>query len=181
MYIYIHTGGIPHLRKTSHLFIKLPLIEAELNTYVKSTATLGSWSQNCVSITNGWLSNGLKPRCITRDLKWGTPVPVEGYEKKVGYLLREREKINEKEEDRVHTSLLGFMNSYSIVECVFLQVFYVWFDAPIGYISITAEYTADWREWWQNPENVEMVQFMGKDNVPFHTVIFPSTLIGESV
>ena len=65
--------------------------------------------------------------------------------------------------------------------CTYLQVFYVWFDAPIGYISITAEYTADWREWWQNPENVEMVQFMGKDNVPFHTVIFPSTLIGESV
>ena len=61
---------------------------------------------------------------------------------------------------------------------VFLQVFYVWFDAPIGYISITAELTPDWRSWWQNPDQVELVQFMGKDNVPFHTVIFPCTLIG---
>jgi methionyl-tRNA synthetase len=57
-------------------------------------------------------------------------------------------------------------------------VFYVWFDAPIGYLSITANYTADWERWWKNPDDVELVQFMGKDNVPFHTVIFPATLIG---
>jgi methionyl-tRNA synthetase len=49
-------------------------------------------------------------------------------------------------------------------------VFYVWFDAPIGYISITACYTPEWEKWWKNPENVELYQFMGKDNVPFHTV-----------
>lgn len=85
------------------------------------------------------MRQGLKQRCITRDLKWGTPVPVPGYENKV---------------------------------------FYVWFDAPIGYISITANYTTEWEKWWKNPEDVEMVQFMGKDNVPFHTVIFPSTLLG---
>jgi len=58
------------------------------------------------------------------------------------------------------------------------KVFYVWFDAPIGYISITANYTDEWKQWWKNPENVELFQFMGKDNVPFHTVIFPSTLKG---
>lgn len=51
-----------------------------------------------------------------------------------------------------------------------IQVFYVWFDAPIGYISITACYTPDWEKWWKDPENVELYQFMGKDNVPFHTV-----------
>jgi methionyl-tRNA synthetase len=79
----------------------------------------------------------LKARCITRDLRWGTPVPRDGYEEKV---------------------------------------FYVWFDAPIGYISITACASDEWQAWWKN-ENVELVQFMGKDNVPFHTVIFPSTLI----
>jgi methionyl-tRNA synthetase len=73
-------------------------------------------------------------------LKWGTPVPLEGFEKKV---------------------------------------FYVWFDAPIGYISITANYTADWTQWWQNPSQVSLYQFMGKDNIPFHTVIFPSSLIGS--
>ena len=85
------------------------------------------------------MRDGLKVRCITRDLKWGTAVPRPGYENKV---------------------------------------FYVWFDAPIGYISITANYVGDWQSWWQNPDDVELVQFMGKDNVPFHTVIFPATLLG---
>ncbi|MCD9641744.1 hypothetical protein HAX54_028171 [Datura stramonium] len=57
------------------------------------------------------------------------------------------------------------------------KVFYVWFDAPIGYVSITSCYTTEWEKWWKNPDNVEL-WFMGKDNVPFHTVIFPSTLLG---
>ena len=57
------------------------------------------------------------------------------------------------------------------------KVFYVWFDAPIGYISITANLTDEWRSWWQDNENVELFQFIGKDNIPFHTVIFPSTLL----
>jgi methionyl-tRNA synthetase len=52
----------------------------------------------------------------------------------------------------------------------YFQVFYVWFDAPIGYVSITASYTPEWEKWWKNPDNVELFQFMGKDNVPFHTV-----------
>ena len=46
----------------------------------------------------------------------------------------------------------------------------MWFDAPIGYVSITSCYTSEWEKWWKNPENVELYQFMGKDNVPFHTV-----------
>lgn len=46
----------------------------------------------------------------------------------------------------------------------------MWFDAPIGYISITANYTDSWKDWWHSPQDVELVQFMGKDNVPFHTV-----------
>ena len=58
------------------------------------------------------------------------------------------------------------------------KVFYVWFDAPIGYISITANYTDEWQQWWMNESEVELYQFMGKDNITFHTVIFPSTLIG---
>lgn len=58
------------------------------------------------------------------------------------------------------------------------QVFYVWFDAPIGYLSITANYTKDWRKWWQpsSDVNVSLYQFMAKDNVPFHSVMFPATL-----
>lgn len=63
------------------------------------------------------------------------------------------------------------------------KVFYVWFDAPIGYISITkclADRTGmDWKSWWQNPDEVDLFQFIGKDNIPFHTVIFPSSLIGS--
>ncbi len=55
------------------------------------------------------------------------------------------------------------------------KVFYVWFDAPIGYVSITADKFDNWKEWWQNPDNVELFQFIGKDNIPFHTVIFPAT------
>ncbi|KAL3859984.1 hypothetical protein ACJMK2_010161 [Sinanodonta woodiana] len=58
------------------------------------------------------------------------------------------------------------------------KVFYVWFDAPIGYISITANYTDHWKKWWKNPQQVELYNFLGKDNVPFHSVIFPCTLLG---
>ncbi|MBN1377058.1 methionine--tRNA ligase [Candidatus Woesearchaeota archaeon] len=58
------------------------------------------------------------------------------------------------------------------------KVFYSWFDAPIGYISITAEHIKNWEKLWKNPEKVRLVQFMGKDNIPFHTILFPSFLIG---
>ncbi len=59
------------------------------------------------------------------------------------------------------------------------NVFYVWFDAPIGYISITKNALPDsWREWWLNPEGVDLYQFMAKDNIPFHTLFFPATLLG---
>ncbi|XP_078161612.1 putative methionine--tRNA ligase [Carex rostrata] len=129
----------PHIRDTDHLFLELPLLREKLEKYISEMSVAGSWSQNAIQATNAWLKEGLKPRCITRDLKWGVPVPHEKYKEKV---------------------------------------FYVWFDAPIGYISITACYTPDWEKWWKNPDNVELYQFMGKDNVPFHTVMFPSTLIG---
>jgi len=63
------------------------------------------------------------------------------------------------------------------------KVFYVWFDAPIGYISMTArlakERGFDWKSWWQKPDEVELFQFIGKDNIPFHTVIFPSKPSGH--
>ncbi|KAK3112349.1 hypothetical protein LTR53_011480 [Teratosphaeriaceae sp. CCFEE 6253] len=101
--------------------------------------TEGKWSENGINITNAWLAKGLQPRGITRDLKWGTAVPLTGYEKKV---------------------------------------LYVWFDACIGYVSITATYTKHWEKWWRDPDNVQLYQFMGKDNVPFHTVVFPCSQLG---
>lgn len=129
----------PQIRDTNHLFLELPLLKDKLEVYINDMSVAGSWSQNAIQATHGWLKGGLKPRCITRDLKWGVPVPHEKFKDKV---------------------------------------FYVWFDAPIGYVSITACYTPDWEKWWKNPENVELYQFMGKDNVPFHTVMFPSALLG---
>ncbi|KAL8560718.1 hypothetical protein ACOMHN_063022 [Nucella lapillus] len=129
----------PAPRVSQHLFLDLPKLEPELKKHLDAVYTSGTWSSNARTITNSWIRDGLKPRCISRDLKWGTPVPLEGYKDKV---------------------------------------FYVWFDAPIGYISITANYTDKWAQWWKNPEQVEMYNFLGKDNVPFHSVIFPSCLLG---
>ncbi|KAF3456613.1 hypothetical protein FNV43_RR01267 [Rhamnella rubrinervis] len=132
-------GTTPRIRDTNHLFLELPLLKDRLEEYINKTSVAGSWSQNAIQATHAWLKEGLKQRCITRDLKWGVPVPHDKFRDKV---------------------------------------FYVWFDAPIGYVSITSCYTPDWEKWWKNPENVELYQFMGKDNVPFHTVMFPSTLLG---
>lgn len=58
------------------------------------------------------------------------------------------------------------------------KVLYVWFEACIGYPSITANYTKEWKQWWYNPEQVQLYQFLGKDNVPFHSVIFPGCQLG---
>ena len=132
-------GKSPVLRKTDHLFIDLPAVRPKLEEWMKSAAEKGHWARNAVQMTQAWIRDGLHERGITRDLKWGIPVPKTGYEEKV---------------------------------------FYVWFDAPIGYISITATLTDEWETWWRNPENVELFQFIGKDNIPFHTVIFPSSLLG---
>jgi len=131
-------SATPNQRETEHFYINLATLQPKLEEWIKKSSEKGKWTNNSIAISKTWLKEGLRPRCITRDLKWGVQVPVKGYENKV---------------------------------------FYVWFDAPIGYISITANYTKEWKQWWQNPDNVDLYQFMGKDNVPFHTVVFPSTLI----
>ncbi|CAH8527221.1 unnamed protein product [Schistosoma mattheei] len=132
----------PVVRSSRHLFLDLPKIESKLSTFVEQRINDPSciWTSNACTISNSWLRDGLKPRCITRDLHWGVPVPLEAYKDKV---------------------------------------FYVWFDAPIGYISITANYTKHWKEWWQPSDDneIELFQFMAKDNVPFHAIVFPSCLL----
>ncbi|KAK8399895.1 hypothetical protein O3P69_002944 [Scylla paramamosain] len=130
-------SSTPEVRSSSHLFLDLPSIEPKLKTWLPSSAP--QWTSNAQVICDSWIKDGLKQRCITRDLKWGTPVPKDNF----------REKV-----------------------------FYVWFDAPIGYISMTACYTDQWQQWWFNPGQVKYYQFMAKDNVPFHSVVFPSTLLG---
>jgi methionyl-tRNA synthetase len=129
------------VKETKHLFLLLDKLQPKVEEWVKTKI---EWPSVVKGIANKWLKEGLKERCITRDMKWGVPVPFEGYEGKV---------------------------------------FYVWFDAPIGYISITKEWSdekpeeRDYLDWWQN-EDVKYVQFMGKDNLPFHTVMFPATIFG---
>ena len=134
-------GNTPEEMQSKHLFINLPKALPMLEKWEKTASVKGEWANNAVAITEGWIKAGLKPRCITRDLKWGIPVNKKGYEDKV---------------------------------------FYVWFDAPIAYISLTSTALPDsWKEWWQNPDNVELYQFIGKDNIPFHTVIFPISLLAS--
>ena len=134
------SGKTPEKRKEKHLYIDLPKLANQLKIWIDKTAKKANWSQNAVTMTEGWLKTGLKPRCISRNLNWGVPIPKEGFEEKV---------------------------------------FYSWFDAPIGYMGISKEAREDWSEWWHKPEDVELYQFMGKDNIPFHTIMFPSFLIGS--
>uniref|UniRef100_A0A1A9WPB0 Methionine--tRNA ligase, cytoplasmic n=1 Tax=Glossina brevipalpis TaxID=37001 RepID=A0A1A9WPB0_9MUSC len=128
----------PIIRSSEQLFMDLPKIEPKLRDWVEKYEN--GWTNNARVITRAWLREGLKPRCITRDLKWGIPVPHKGFEHKV---------------------------------------FYVWFDAPFGYISMTKRYTKEYKQWWQPSEevNVELYQFMAKDNVPFHSVVWPGILL----
>ncbi|KAK1267693.1 putative methionine--tRNA ligase [Acorus gramineus] len=73
----------PRIRDTDHLFLELPLLRGKLEEYINDMSVAGSWSQNAIQATNAWLKEGLRPRCITRDLKWGVPVPHEKYKDKV--------------------------------------------------------------------------------------------------
>lgn len=132
-------GTAPTRKKSTHLFLDLAKLQPQLEEWINEQAPKGEWTHNALTTTQAWLHRGLEPRAITRDLSWGVPVPLKGFEHKV---------------------------------------FYVWFDAPIGYISITGQAGVDWREWWQDPDGVRLYQFMGKDNIPFHTILFPATLLG---
>ncbi|MBU0461256.1 MAG: class I tRNA ligase family protein, partial [Nanoarchaeota archaeon] len=71
-------GSTPLLKKTKHLFLDLPKIGPRLKKWVEASAVKGEWSQNSLQMTRAWIRDGLKPRCITRDLEWGTPIPVKG-------------------------------------------------------------------------------------------------------
>lgn len=127
------------LRQTKHLFLKLEKIQTELKDWIDSQK---DWPHETKGIAYKWLQEGLKKRCITRDLKWGIKVPKKGFEDKV---------------------------------------FYVWFDAPIAYISMTQDFlNDDWQKWWKNPKDVYYTQFMAKDNVAFHAIFFPAVLLATN-
>lgn len=135
------TGARPEVRQSEHFFLKLTALEAQLREWASKQA---HWRRNVLNFTLGMLDEGLQDRAITRDISWGVPVPVAGYEDK-----------------RI----------------------YVWFDAVIGYLSATKEWAASkgdpeaWKPFWLDPAT-RSYYFIGKDNIAFHTVIWPAMLAG---
>lgn len=137
------------VRETKHLYLLQARMQDRIAEWVASKP---NWPQLTKSIAGKWLKEGLRDRSITRDLKWGIPVAYDGKPR------------------------AGFEN----------KVFYVWFDAPIEYIAATEEWALanneNWERWWRTDkgaDDVSYVQFMGKDNVAFHTVSFPATILGS--
>ncbi|WP_375265458.1 methionine--tRNA ligase [Planktotalea sp.] len=142
------------MRETKHLYLRQSQMKDQLSEWID---TKDNWPVLTTSIAKKWLNDGdgLQDRGITRDLNWGVPVK-RGSEDWPG--------------------MEG-------------KVFYVWFDAPIEYIACAKEWAdangksdADWQRWWrtdQGAEDVRYTQFMGKDNVPFHTLSFPVTILGS--
>lgn len=139
------------MRETKHLFLRQSEMKDKLAAWIDSKT---DWPVLTTSIAKKWLfdGDGLQDRGITRDLSWGVPAQFEG------------------------APWQGMEG----------KVFYVWFDAPIEYIAATQEWAdktgGDWARWWRTDkgaEDVTYTQFMGKDNVPFHTLSFPSTILGS--
>ncbi|GAA6148775.1 methionine--tRNA ligase [Pseudooceanicola nitratireducens] len=140
------------MRETKHLYLCQSKMKDELEEWID---TRDGWPVLTTSIAKKWLNDGdgLQDRGITRDLDWGIPV----------------KKGNED-----WPGMEG-------------KVFYVWFDAPIEYIACSQEWVdagkgADWERWWRTDkgaDDVTYTQFMGKDNVPFHTLGFPATILGS--
>ncbi|MEP3948501.1 methionine--tRNA ligase [Ascidiaceihabitans sp.] len=142
------------VRETKHLFLRQSALKDDLDAWIDNKT---DWPVLTTSIAKKWLhdGDGLRDRGITRDLHWGIPV---------------------KNGDQDWPGMEG-------------KVFYVWFDAPIEYIACAGEWAdaqglaqADWERWWRTDkgaDDVRYTQFMGKDNVPFHTLSFPATILGS--
>jgi methionyl-tRNA synthetase len=136
-------GEVPEFRETEHFFFDLPAFAEQLREWIEQQE---HWRPNVRRYSLSYVDN-LKPRAITRDLDWGVPIPLPGWEN------RPDKRI------------------------------YVWFDAVIGYLSASIEWAKNrgtpeaWREWWQDP-GARGYYFMGKDNITFHTVMWPAILLG---
>ena len=151
--VSVLSGKPPVLKETKHWYLPLQNYDAWLRKYILENHK-DDWKVNVYGQCKSWLDHGLQPRAMTRDLDWGVKVPLPNTEGKV---------------------------------------LYVWFDAPIGYISATKEYFAtnsesamraddtvpdvsdEWKEYWQSPDTC-LIHFIGKDNIVFHCIIFPSIL-----
>ena len=138
-------GETPKFVEEDHFFLDLPAFADALHAWLD---TRTGWRTNVLRFTKNLLDD-MQPRPISRDLDWGVPIPLEGWQ------------------DRPDKRL------------------YVWFDAVIGYLSATIEWARRsgdpdaWKRWWQDPEAVSYY-FMGKDNIVFHSEIWPAMLLGAN-
>ena len=131
-------GATPEFRESEHFFLKLSAFEKPLLEWVEKQ---DHWRNNVKNFTRQFLRDGLKDRAISRDLSWGVPLPVDGYESK-----------------RI----------------------YVWFEAVIGYLSAAVEWAGqtggNWEDFWKDPAT-KSYYFIGKDNIPFHSIIWPAIIL----
>lgn len=134
-------GSKPVVRETEHFFLDLPVFSEQLLTYLNERT---DWRPNVINFARNFVEGGLRARPVTRDIKWGIPVPLEGWEDKR---------------------------------------LYVWFEAVMGYFTASVEWAQlsgepeSWKDWWYDPA-AKTYCFIGKDNIPFHTVIWQAELLG---
>ncbi|NLJ54674.1 MAG: methionine--tRNA ligase [Intrasporangiaceae bacterium] len=144
-------GETPEFVETRHFFLDLPALADALRIYLEGREKTGTWRPNVIKFSLNILED-IKPRAMTRDIDWGIPVPLDGWRDLPSKRL------------------------------------YVWFDAVIGYLSASIEWARRsgdpeaWRQWW-NPDAADGLEqvsyyFMGKDNITFHSQIWPAELLG---
>lgn len=136
-------GAAAALRLSRQVFLRLDLLQSQLAAWV---ARQTHWRPNVRGVASAWLAEGLKPRSITRELRWGVPVPLPGFDDR-----------------RI----------------------YVWFEAVCGYLSAAVEWAESrgdgcgWRAFWE--ADARHVYFLGKDNIVFHTIVWPAILLGNGL
>ncbi|WP_371303310.1 methionine--tRNA ligase [Nocardioides sp.] len=139
-------GETPEFVETQHFFLDLPALAGALGEWLDGREATGLWRPNVIKFSQNILKD-IKPRAMTRDIDWGIPVPIDGWQEQPTKRL------------------------------------YVWFDAVIGYLSASIEWARRsddpeaWRQWWNDPA-AESFYFMGKDNITFHSQIWPAELLG---
>ncbi|MEJ2011090.1 MAG: methionine--tRNA ligase [Anaerolineales bacterium] len=135
-------GSTPVVRETEHFFFDLPAFSDQLLAYLDRYKD--RWRPNVYTFAHNFIEGGLKGRAVTRDVEWGIPVPLPGWEDKR---------------------------------------LYVWFEAVMGYLTASIEWAKNtgqpeaWKEWWYDPQS-KIYNFIGKDNIPFHTIIWQAELLG---
>ncbi|GAB2691780.1 methionine--tRNA ligase [Thalassiella azotivora] len=138
-------GETPEFVETQHFFLDLPALADALSQWLDERAGTGTWRPNVIRFSLNLLDD-VRPRAMTRDIDWGIPVPIEGWQDQPTKRL------------------------------------YVWFDAVVGYLSASIEWARRlgdperWRDWWNDPQALSYY-FMGKDNITFHSQIWPAELL----